>query len=441
MPVATANIRMARGGVPLLGHAPALRRNPLGFMRSLRSQGDLVRMAIGPRQVYVVNSPELIRRVLVVEAKKFDKGVLFDRARAHLGNGLVTSAGEFHHRQRRMVQPAFHSDRIARYAEFMIEQAGERTATWRDGAQIDVTREISSLALDNLLRCLFAEEPAAEVRAVVARSLSSKQGSMKRALSPREAWRDRLGRRANEPVVVERTGLPELYAMLGRLVAQRRAEPDDQDDLLSMLLAAPMSDEQLCDELVTLFVAGTETVSAALAWVFHELARNPEVERRMHEEVDSVLCGGPVLPDVSRLRYTRQVCQEVLRRYSVWLLMRRVVAPVELAGLELAPGAEVFFGPHALHHDPELYPDPDTFDPDRWLPARCADLPRGAYLPFGAGNRLCMGEGFAWTEMAVVLATVAAWWRLVPVPGHEVTTRIGTLLEPDRLPMIARRRG
>lgn len=419
--------------MPLLGHAPALRRDPLAFMRSLRENGDLTRIAIGPRRVYVANSPELIRRVLVVEARKFDKGALFDRAREHLGNGLVTSSGEFHHRQRRMAQPAFHADRVTRYSEFMIEQANAWTATWREGEPIEVHRALSKLALDILLRCLFADEPAAEVRAVLTRSLSSKQGSMRRALSPLQAWRDRLGRREGEPP--ERTGLPELYEVLARLVARRRTEPDEQDDLMSMLLAAPMSDEQLCDELVTLFVAGTETVSAALAWTFHELAQHPEVERRLHEEVRGV-----TPENAAKLDYTRRVSQEVLRRHAVWLLMRRVVAPVELGGVTLRPGAEVFFGPHALHHDPVLYPDPDAFDPDRWLPERSANRPRGAYLPFGAGNRLCMGEGFAWTEMAVVLATVVSQWRLVPAPGHEVSTRIGTLLEPDRLPMIPRRR-
>jgi cytochrome P450 len=440
VPVATA-VPLARGSVPLFGHARALRRDPLAFMRSLRSLGELTRIAIGPRRVYVVNSPELIRRVLVVEARKFDKGVLFDRARAHLGNGLVTSSGEFHHRQRRMAQPAFHATRIARYAELMIEQATERTAAWQEGTPVELTGEMGRLALDILLRCLFAAEPAAQVRAVLTRSLSTKQGSMKRALSPLDAWRDRLRGRADEPPAVERTGLPELYAVLARLVEERRAERDEQDDLLSMLLDTPMSDEQLCDELVTLFVAGTETVSAALAWAFHELARNPDVERRLHEEVDSVLGGRPVTSgDIGRLRYTHQVAQEVLRRYAVWLLMRRAVVPVELGGIDLAPGTEVFFSPHALHHDPELYPQPDVFDPDRWLPERCADLPRGAYLPFGAGNRLCMGEGFAWTEMVVVLATVAARWRLVPAPEHNVRTRIGTLLEPDRLPMIPHRR-
>lgn len=404
-------------------------------MRSLRGHGDLVRIAIGPRRVYVVNSPELIRRVLVTDARKFDKGALFDQARAHLGNGLVTSSGEFHHRQRRIAQPAFHTDRIARYAELMIERAAERTGAWQEGVPLELTGEIGRLALDVLLRCLFAEQPADEVRAVLVRSLSTKQGSMKRALSPLAAWTDLLARRPDAPV--ERTGMPELHAVLARLVADRRAAPDAQDDLLSVLLAAPMTDEQLCDELVTLFVAGTETVSAALSWTFHELARHPEIEKQLHAEVDEVVGDRPLAStDIGELRYTRRVCQEVLRRYAVWLLMRRAVAPVELAGVRLAPGTEVFFSPHALHHDPELYPDPDVFDPDRWLPERSAGLPRGAYLPFGAGNRLCMGEGFAWTEMAVVLATVAARRRLVPAPGHEVRTRIGTLVEPDRLPMI-----
>jgi cytochrome P450 len=243
--------------------------------------------------------------------------------------------------------------------------------------------------------------------------------------------------------MLERTGMPELYAVLARLVRARRAQHGEQDDLLSMLLAsqdprtgARMTDEELCDELVTLFVAGTETVSAALAWTFHELARHPEVEARLHAEVDATLGGRPVsAADLPDLRYTRRIAQEVLRLHSVWLLMRRAVAPVELGGVALEPGAEVFFSPYALHRDPRWYPDPNAFDPDRWLPERSAGLPRGAYIPFGAGNRLCVGEGFAWAELAIVIATVASRWRLVPVPGHEVRPRIGTLEEPERLPM------
>jgi cytochrome P450 len=270
---------------------------------------------------------------------------------------------------------------------------------------------------------------------------------MWRSLSPIPAWIERLTG-GTGPTTVERTELPELYEVLARLVRERRSQSADDGDLVSMLATATdpatgerMTDEQVCEELVTLFVAATETASAALTWTFHELARHPDIEARVHDEVDSVLGGGLfTAPDVGKLGYTRRVVQEVLRRYAAWLLMRRVVAPVELAGIELVPGAEVYYSPYALHHDPRLYPEPDVFDPDRWLPERFADLPRGAFIPFGAGNRLCMGEGYAWAELVIVLAAVTARWRLAPAPGHEVRPRVGTLIEADRLPMTLHKR-
>jgi cytochrome P450 len=234
-----------------------------------------------------------------------------------------------------------------------------------------------------------------------------------------------------------------LRDLLGLLVAQRRAELVDHGDLVSMLMLArnprtgeQMNDAEVCDELLTLFVAGIGTVSAALAWACHELSRHPQVDARLSAELRAVLSGRlPTAADTGELRYTRRVIQEVLRLHPVWLLMRRAVAPVEVGGIELAPGDEVFFSPHALHRDPSLYPEPDRFDPDRWLTARCSGLPRGAFLPFGAGNRLCVGEGFAWAEMTIVVAVIMTKWRLAPIPGHEVRARVGTVVRPTSLPM------
>ena len=431
------DVRTAPNRVPFLGHVPSLRRDPLGFMRSLRNDGDMTRIFIGSRQVHVVNSPELVRRVLVVESRKFDKGALFDELRVHIGNGLVTSSGDFHRRQRRLAQPAYHPERISRYAEHMANRADEMARSWLPNRPLEIDREVDRLVRLNFFDALFEPAPPPETVAAIEQWLSVKHQAMRRALSPLshrvQRVLGRFGRRPDD----------RLHGLLLQLTAHRRAGLADRGDLMSMLLLARdprtgerMDDAEVCDELLTLFVAGIGTVSAALAWTCHELARHSEVDERLGAELSAVLSGRLVTAaDVGELRYTRRVLQEVLRLHPVWLLMRRAVAPVEVGGVELAPGDEVFLSPHALHRDPSLYPEPDRFDPDRWLGERCAGLPRGAFVPFGAGNRLCVGEGFAWLEMTIVVATIMARWRLVPVPGQEVRGRVGTVVRPTRLPM------
>jgi cytochrome P450 len=429
-----AEVRTAPGRVPLLGHVPSLRRDPLGFMRSLRNHGDMTRIFLGRRPVYVVNSTELVRRVLVVESRKFDKGALFDELRAHIGNGLVTSSGDFHRRQRRLAQPAYHPERINRYAEHMAHRTDDMASSWLPDRPVDIDRSVDRLVRLNFFDTLFEPAPPPETMAAIEQWLSVKHQAMRRTLSPLPPRAQRiLSRRTDNG----------LRGLLCELVAQRRAAKADGGDLTSMLLLAReprtgehMNDVEVCDELLTLFVAGIGTVSAALAWACHEVARHPEVDERLSAELRTVLSGRlPTAADIGELHYTRRVLQEVLRLHPVWLLMRRAVAPVEIGGVEMAPGDEVFFSPHALHRDPSLYLEPDRFDPDRWIDDRAACLPRGAFLPFGAGNRLCVGEGFAWTEMTIVVATIMARWRLEPVPGHEVRSRVGTVVRPTSLPM------
>lgn len=431
----TTSPRFAPGRLPVLGHVLNLRRRPLPFVRELWSYGDITRLRLGTREIYMVNSPELIRDVLVTHARKFDKGELFDRLRPHLGNGLVTSSGAFHRRQRRLTQPAFHTAQVARYAGIMRQHVGEWTAGWEPGKPLDLSGEIDRITLRILMSALFGPEPVAGLEQKVTGWLSVRQAAMKQALSPRLPWLDRL--RSRDIESVQHEAKTELCAALATVIGGHRG---GECDLLSMLVQAQdprtgdtMTDTEVRDELLTLFVAGTGTLSAALAWTFHTVPAHPRVQDRLHAEVDAVLHGRPAdAADVPRLGYVRQVVQEVLRLHPVWLLMRRAIAPVELDGVALAPGDEVFFSPHALHRDPLLYPDPDQFDPGRWSHTRPL---RGAFLPFGAGNRLCVGEEFAWLEMIIMVATVAARWRLEPVAGHRVRARIGTVDRPGRLLM------
>jgi cytochrome P450 len=234
-----------------------------------------------------------------------------------------------------------------------------------------------------------------------------------------------------------------LRGVVQDVIAEGRAQRDDPGDVLSMLLAArdaetgeAMTDGQVYDEVVTLLTGGIETTALALSWLFHEVAKQPRIERRWHREVDEVLGGGPVTHDhVPQLRYTGQIVREVLRRYPIWLLMRRTNTDVTLDGITIPPATEVTISPHALHHDARYFPDPERFDPDRWDPV--APPQTGAYVPFGDGGRKCIGNHFALTEIAVAAATVAARWRLVPLPGKRVRVKVTGAAYPSRLPMIA----
>jgi cytochrome P450 len=236
-----------------------------------------------------------------------------------------------------------------------------------------------------------------------------------------------------------------LRAIVLDVIAAWRADGEDHGDLLSMLMLATdedtgagMTDQQVYDEVITLLTAGSETSAVALTWFFHEIARHPEIERRIEEELDAVLAGRTAtFDDVAKLEYTRRVVTEVLRMYPIWILMRRALVDVELGGVRLPAGTEVMLSPYSLHFDPEFHDQPDLFDPDRWLPERAARVPKGAFIPFGSGSRQCVGKAFAETEITVVAATIMSRWKLVPVPGKPVRTKVTSAAYPSRMPMTA----
>jgi cytochrome P450 len=429
------------GRWPLLGHTPSLLRQRFSFTSSLREHGDLVKIHLGPMPAYVVTTPELVHEVLVTQAGKFEQGILFERFRPHLGNGVALSNGAFHLRQRRLLQPAFHRERIAHYASTMVESATATADGWQPGEVVEVYQAMQQLAVTVLGRALFATDLGAAAIAEAQRSVPIlvKQVVV-RALSP--------GFLAALPIPGNRAfdaATARLRAVVTEVIAAARADGADNGDLLSMLLLArdadtgeSMSDQQVYDEVVTLLTGGTDTVGLALGWFFHELGRHPEIERRFHAEIDDVLGGAsPTVDDLPGLGYTRQILNEVLRVYPIWLLIRRTTEEIDLGGVRLPAGTEVVYSPHALHHDPRNFADPDRFDPDRWAPDRVGEIPRGAFVPFGSGVRQCIGNTFAQTEIALVAATIATRWRLVPVPGRPVRIKVTGAAYPSRLPMTA----
>ncbi|MGW8954779.1 cytochrome P450 [Streptomyces sp. NPDC055709] len=442
-----AVIHTAPGRLPLLGHSWAIRHHPLEFMASLTGSNDMSKIYLGSRPVYVLNHPDLIRRVLVTDAHSFDKGAFFDQLRGYVGNGLLTSSGPLHRRQRRLMQSAFHGGRVAAYTETMVNLAAEQAGSWRDGQCLSINCEMDDLVFSILAGTLFSSRRRAEIRTEIKKWLSVRIGAMDRTLSALPRWAvvpPFPGRRPLAPEAIVR-----LRELLDEVITEYRTTGADREDILSLLLTAGvdgtggrMTDSEVRDELLTLLVAGTETTSAALAWTFHELNHAPDIERRLHSELDRA---GPRRPfnyeSFAEFQYLRQVLKEVLRRHAVWLLMRRVVAPVRLGGMELLPGTEICFSPYAVHHDPRFYKDPFRFDPDRWLPQSRSGPPRGAFMPFGMGNRLCLGEGYAWAELTVVVATIAARWQLVPAPqALPVRPIVGTLIRPSETAMLVRAR-
>ncbi len=429
------------GRLPLLGHTLSLLDRPFRFLSLLRSHGEVVRIYLGLLPVYVVTSPELAWQVLATDADRFDKGMVFDKVRPLFGNGLANSNGDFYRRQRRMVQPAFHRKHIVGYVRTMARAASDLVESWRPGEVVAVDKLMEDLALTIIGRTLFSAELGRDAIAEVQRSMP--------------ILTKYVAVRAFSPKLVERLPIPanwrfnEAAARFRRVVAEviaaARVEGKDHGDLLSMLLLARdedtgegMSDQQVHDEVVTILTAGAETTAVALAWFFHELGQHPEVQQRFHAEIDHVLGGRTAtFDDIPRLEYTQRIISEVLRKYPLLVLMRRARTDVDLGGIHIQPGTEVALSQYALHHDPHLYADPARFDPDRWLPDQVARLPKGAFIPFGAGLRHCPGYSFAEAEIAIVTATVAARWRLVPVAGKPVRPKLTTTLRPHQLPMIA----
>ncbi|MFD3330054.1 cytochrome P450 [Streptomyces sp. NPDC058701] len=431
---------VAPGRLPLLGHALHLWREPIAFLESLRDHGGVVRLDIGTWPVHVLTTPDHVHTVLVQQAQKFGRGRVFDRLRPMFGNGLVTTDGDFHRKQRRMIQPAFHRHHIAEYAEVMGRQAEAMTSSWTAGREVSMITETRRYALSSVAEMIFSGDLSRPAVDEVHRSLPVVlEGMLVRAVMPKSL--DRL------PIPLNRrfdAAAARLRAIIDQVIAQYGAEGQDRGDLLSLLLSSTdpetgetMAAEQVRDEVIAIMFAGTETSATTLAWIFHELGRHPEVEKRLHDEVDAVVGDGPVRPaDLCRLTYTNNVFQEALRLHSPLLFTRRSLVPLTLGGVSIPAGAELGYSPYALHRDPALFPDPTVFDPDRWQ-GDGGDRPRDhRYVPFGAGQHKCIGDSFAVAEILTAVASVATRWRLAPAPGITVREVPAGIPQPSELPMI-----
>ncbi|MDQ3755934.1 MAG: cytochrome P450 [Acidobacteriota bacterium] len=426
----------------------AFRRDPLRLlMRVARDYGDLAHFQIGSQRVFLLNHPDLIRDVLVTHHENFTKGPSLQRAKKSLlGEGLLTSEGERHQRQRRLIQPAFHRAQMARYGAVMLEYAGRMSERWEDGQTLDIAEEMRRLTLAIVAKTLFGADVEAGAAGEVVRGLARAMRRLELSARPPTPavvigmLKKKLAGRRRSPGVREL-----LDATIQRIIAERRQSDRDHGDLLSMLLHAQdeesgdrMTDQQLRDEVVTIFIAGHETTANALAWAWYLLSQHPEVEAKLHRELDEVLAGKPdAVIDPAQLPYANMVFTETLRLYSPsWILGRIAINDYRINDYVVPAGALILMSQYVMHRDARYYPDPFRFDPERWRPEAREARPLFSYFPFGGGTRRCIGDGFAWVEWVLLMATLAKEWRMRLVSSSPIEPQPLITLRPGREVMV-----
>ena len=453
------------GAWPLLGHAPALLRDPLGVLARAGRLGPVTVARLGPVRAYLVTDPSLIRAILVRDAADYDKGFQFDALRGLIGDGVGTSSGERHRRHKRLLRPAFDHAAVERYATDMAAQTRRfLDAHWdaaaADGRPVDAALDLRMLAMRLVTHSMSGSEVAADrVMRELPRMLA---GVGRRALLPVKAL-DRLPTPGNRRF--DRS-LAAVHAVADGMIARHRDRArqgaDGPPTLLDTLLAAVdeegagFTDAQAHDEIMTLLLAGTETAAGVMAWTLHVLARDQALQERVRDEVraaaddggeaDSGDGGGdgdradadggaPVIAGLRRLDLTGRVVKEVLRLYPPgWIVGRRTLRETPLGGTIVPARSQVLLNFYGLHRDPAAFADPDRFDPDRWLDPD-PEPTAAHYLPFGTGPHGCLGEGYAWTEILGTVAAVLARYRLRPVAGSRVRPVARTTLHPDTVPL------
>ncbi len=418
------------------GHFFKFRRNPTGFLTNLAKLGDITSFKMGGQQAFFLNHPDLVRDLLVVNAHKFVKGRALQRAKKLLGEGLLTNEGEFHLRQRRMIQPAFHRRRIAEYAKAMTGYGEKMADSWHDGDLRDIDKEMMHLTLQIVGNTLFSanvEDEADEVGG----ALTALIEMFNYLLLPFSELLEKLpipqARRFNK-------ARETLDKIIYGIINERRNLGEDKGDLLSMLLMAQdeddggaMTDEQVRDEALTLFLAGHETTANALTWTFYLLSQNAEKEAKLHEELYNNLNGRlPAMEDYPNLKYTEAVLAESMRLFPpAWAIGRLAIAEHEFGGYRIPKKSLILISPFVAHHDSRFWENADEFLPERWQNLSIKEASnKNIYFPFGGGVRRCIGEQFAWTEGVLLIATLAGKWKLRLSPEQKIALNPLMTLRP-----------
>ncbi|MBI4228696.1 MAG: cytochrome P450 [Deltaproteobacteria bacterium] len=434
-------------GLPLVGSLFDYFRDMLGFLRrTAQGYGDIAFFKLGSRQVYLLSHPDFIKDVLVTNNRNFQKSRALQRSKIVLGEGLLTSEGETHLRERRIIQPVFHHKRIKTYADVMTDFASRIGEHWENGEVVDIHKEMMRLTLAIVTKTLFgANVKSGEDE--IARCLTTVVNQFPRMLFPLSEYLDRL------PIPGVRkfqNAMETLDKIVYSLIEERRGRSDEGEDLLSMLLSAQdeecgegLTDSQVRDEAMTLFLAGQESTSNSLVWTWYLISRYPDIEKRLHDELDSQLGGRlPNVEDLIKLPYTRKVFSESLRLYPpAWTVVRRAIEDYQVDGYVVPSGSDIYMSQYVVHHDPRFFSDPFRFDPERWNQDKCSSLPQFAYFPFGGGPRRCIGESFAWMEGMMLMATIASKWKMRLVPGQTIVPKPLITIRPKYgMKMIMERR-
>jgi cytochrome P450 len=426
--------------------------DPINTLSTIaRKYGDISYFKLGSERVYLINNPDYIEKILIYDQHNFKKGKRLQTAKAILGEGLVTSEGKFHDHQRRLIQPIFHPKQIMIYSNIMTEYAVRMCNRWKGGTTVDISEEMMRLTLGIICKSVLNYDVESEAQEV-GKALTTVRNYSKRLQSP-------IGHVLNKIPILPapkraREARKKLDSLVYGLITDRRQHEESDNnrrynDLLSRLMQAQksntadhvshngvsststsptsgfdgkMSDKQVRDEVMTIFIAGHETTSNALTWTFYLLSQYPNVERKLHDEIELVLENRiPTADDIPKLRYTEMVLRESMRLYPpVWTMGRHVENDYSVGEYTIPAGSSILMSQYVMHHDPRYYEKPEEFNPDRWTDDFKTHLPKFSYFPFGGGMRGCIGEPFAWMEGVLIIATVAQEWSMRLVPSQRI---------------------
>ncbi len=412
--------------LPLVGSLSEHTRDRLNlYLRVVRQCGDVGSFHFGPFRVIFFNTPEAVQSIFVEHADDFDKGAAIHNAfRPVVGNGLFVSEGDIHRRQRKLMAPSFQPRHIISYADTMAHYSELIQREWRQEETLDVSREMTNLTMSIIGKVLFDADvftETDELGEAMTTTLSHVSHNLSQLMPLSLSWPTKRNKHTREAIAV-------LRGRIQKLIEKRHAEAQERNDFLSVLLCSkdeegkPMSDEQVIDEALTLFGAGHETTATALAWTWYLLASHPAIYQKVQTEVDSVLQGrAPTYADLARLPYCLQVFKETLRLYPpAYATSRAPLRDVDVTGYSVRKSDIVFISSYTLHRRPDFFPEPEKFDPERFTPVNEKKLPRHAYMPFGAGPRICIGNHFAMMEGQLLLAALAQRVTFELVPGQQI---------------------
>jgi cytochrome P450 len=417
-------------GLPLIGNLLSFRKDPLGFLtKAAEEYGDIIPFRFGPRYIYLLKNPEHIKEVLLSKQNHFKKAKGLQTAKAVVGDGILTSEGEKHIRQRRLMQPHFQPKKISSYAEDMVQKSQTMLQTWADGEERIITDDMMKLTLAIIVKTMFSIDVKEDSLQGIHNIGHAIEVGMKYVARKSSSFIDIPEKIPNKSKLEFHESKRLLDVTIFSIIKDRRQSSANEtnEDLLSMLLAAKdsddgtgMSDEQVRDEVMTIFLAGHETTANTLSWTWYLLSLHPEVEQKFSAELDAVLGGNPpTVDDLKNLPYLNNLIWESMRLYpAVWAVNREVVETVEIGGHTFKPGETLMMSQYVMHRNSQFFENPLKFDPGRFDGNLLKQIPQYAYFPFGGGPRICIGNHFALMEAALLLATIGQRYKLRLIENH-----------------------